>query len=110
MPVAGPDGHARIVICTGSGPLELVASADGEFLPAVDTRAADEQPADAPAGDKTMCDWALHAQMALEAIAPAPPAFVSVQIPLREDLSSDQVRHRLVPSIRHARAPPAVFS
>lgn len=62
MPVVSDNGTLRIVICTGSGPLEMQVGPDGSFIPADPTGHTPQQ--------DVSCAWAFHAHQAIVIAAP----------------------------------------
>ncbi|WP_244287887.1 DUF2946 family protein [Labrenzia sp. 011] len=101
MTVADADGLPRIVICTGSGPLEMIVGKDG------DLRLPGDQPTER---DSRLCDWSLHGQTAVDLSIPALPAVSALRIPIAHIAFQDQIRRRPSVFIRLARAPPPVLA
>lgn len=105
MTVADADGLPKIVICTGSGPLELFVDQNG--VPVADqdqSRGTKDLPADK---DGSFCEWAFHQGPATNVPANALPD--RIVLPARVDhvLFQDQLPPRPALLRRLARAPPA---
>lgn len=98
MPVVSDNGTLRIVICTGSGPLEMLVGPDGSFTPA-------EQSGHTPDQDLS-CAWAMQAHQAIVISAPVglpQPESLSIE-PFSQPVSkAARTRHFPVPL---ARGPP----
>ena len=71
---AAVDGGLRIVLCTGDGEVEAMMAPDGSLRP-VDAADRDDHSGD------LVCDWALHAQPALdtEPVAVDPPLILELR-------------------------------
>ena len=103
MTVADADGLPKIVICTGSGPLEVFVDKDGAPLTDQD-RSSQDLPSD---DDGSFCEWASHAGVATHVLAPDLPAIVLPPSRVDRVVFQDQVPPKPALLRRFARAPPA---
>lgn len=98
MPVVSDNGTLRIVICTGSGPLEMLVGPDGGFTPA-------DQSDHTPEKDVS-CAWAMQAHQAVViGVAVVLPQPVSLSVEPFSPPVPKAARTRYFP-VPFARGPP----